>query len=367
MPAPPVRVVVRLPWNRPEQPPNDPPRIDWTPEKADILWKVIEKSRTSDNSGTDWKGLAAHLQVPLPYLLYRVHARFQEELRGLQDIPGVLSPSGQSSAKSLESPVTETHSVAMRAVTRAAGSGRLSASGRMSTPLGIRARLNSLGSNYSSNPRKPSSSSMVTVQGTPKHQPLSATSPSPPDSDSEDEADLKEEETEREAEEQDALDRKLQELQRMMTNEAIGLVSQKRKDGDRGRLSSSMSSSRQDNLSRSGSQSISSSNSPPGSIPDIPSPPPDSHSPMGRHIPPALSPRSAIGQSHRRYGSIHRPVSEQGSSQGSQASSFSDISDASLSASALDSALMSNIRGNGSRISAFTKSRFGRASNVPRN
>lgn len=48
----PIRVVVRLPWNRPEHP-VDPPRVHWTSEKADILWKVIERSRSTDNGGTD--------------------------------------------------------------------------------------------------------------------------------------------------------------------------------------------------------------------------------------------------------------------------------------------------------------------------
>ena len=73
MPAPSVRVVVRLPYNRPENPPPDPPRvrsylgrdsemlistqIEWTSEKADILWKVIERSRSIDGGGADCKRL----------------------------------------------------------------------------------------------------------------------------------------------------------------------------------------------------------------------------------------------------------------------------------------------------------------------
>ena len=68
--APSVRVVVRLPFQRPENPPNDPPpvgfklfivdaqtnsqlQIEWTQEKADMLWKVIERSRSSDSGGAD--------------------------------------------------------------------------------------------------------------------------------------------------------------------------------------------------------------------------------------------------------------------------------------------------------------------------
>ena len=38
------------------------------------------------------KGLAAHLEVPLPYLLYRTQVRYEEDLRGLQGL-GLRSPS----------------------------------------------------------------------------------------------------------------------------------------------------------------------------------------------------------------------------------------------------------------------------------
>ncbi|KAK0499604.1 hypothetical protein EDD18DRAFT_1441678 [Armillaria luteobubalina] len=358
--APPVRVVVRLPYNRPENPPSDPPRIEWTPEKADILWKVIERSRTTDNGGTDWKGLAAHLEVPLPYLLYRVHARFQEELRGLHNIPGVVSPAPSKAGE--EFPFIEPPSMAARAASRLASSSRLSgSSGRNSTPLGIRARLSSLGHN-SPRPKKASSSSTLTLQSTAKPQvPVRPPSLSSSEStDSEDEDVLKEEEADRQAEEQEALDRKLKDLQKMMTNDALGLVSVGKKNRTDHRPWSNGNGV---------AYSLSSASSPQGSIPDIPSPPSESqpHSPISRHMspsksssPPALSPRSAIGQ---RYGHLVRRTASDGSNGGSEASSFSDISDASLSASALESALLSNIRGTGSRFSNFAKSRFGGRNN----
>ncbi|KAJ7857622.1 hypothetical protein B0H14DRAFT_2750538 [Mycena olivaceomarginata] len=340
----PIRVVVRLPWN-----------LHWTSEKADILWKVIERSRSTDNGGTDWKGLAAHLEVPLPYLLYRVHARFQEELRGLQDIPGVSSPSTtqQPNKPFDEFPFTEKHTVALPCCQSFAGKRQYA-----------------------------TSSSTLTVQGPKKvNRPLSPTSSASSEgTDSEDEEAKKEEEADRNAEEQEALDRKLQELQQMVNNDALGLVSTASRPGkgkakeiiSRGRMgpaataaSPLQGSFRRDSYSS--PLSVSSASSAQGSIPDIPSPPPDSqpHSPISRHLspssrhlspnksssPPALSPRSALGQSHRRYGPlVERGVSEQDSNHGSEASSFSDISDASLSASALESALLSNIRGNGSRL-----------------
>ncbi|KAJ7070008.1 hypothetical protein C8F01DRAFT_1114951 [Mycena amicta] len=378
-PTPNMRVVVRLPWNRPDAPEQvlpDPPRIEWTADKADILWKVIERSRSKDGAAPDWKGLAAHLEVPLPYLLYRVHSRFQEDLRIFQ------SPSTAQFNKPFDdSPVPDKHPLISRAASRLNGSGRMSPSGtRISTPLGVRARLSSLGSN-SPGPKKATSSSTLTVQG-PKKAPrtLSPTSASSEGTDSDDDDTKLEEEEEKKAEEQETLDRKLQELQQMVTN--VGLVStpsrpgtsMKAKDAPRGRVGAASAvaspmngSFRQEN--RSSPMSVSSASSAHGSIPDIPSPPPDSqsHSPMSRHLspskstsPPALSPRSALGQSHRRYSAL---MSDHESSHGSEAStgSFSDISDladGSLSASALESALMSNIRKNGSRISTFGRSRL---------
>ncbi|KAF8914367.1 hypothetical protein CPB84DRAFT_1742141 [Gymnopilus junonius] len=340
--APQVRVIVKLPFNRPENPPNDPPTIEWTAEKADILWKVIERSRSVDSAGADWKGLAAHLEVPLPYLLYRVNARFQEEIRGLRDIQGALSPSN------VQPPPQKTYDFpagdkAPSIATRMVGSSRLSTS-RLLTPLGVRARLSSLGNN-APRPKKATSSSTLTLQGPKK--PYSVLRPATPptsESDSEDEEAIKEEEAERNAEEEEALTRKLADLQKMMTVDALGLVTgvrqrDKGKGRDRGRSTPisprSAGSSRMDTLSsRSASQSISSASSPQGSIPDIPSASSDSQSqsPLGRNLshksssPPALSPRSALGHVQRRYGPLVDRTGDLGSNHGSEASSFSDLS-----------------------------------------
>ncbi|KAE9404909.1 hypothetical protein BT96DRAFT_916574 [Gymnopus androsaceus JB14] len=413
-----VRVVVRLPYNRPanhEDQIADPPRVEWGPEKADILWKVIEKSRTSDSGGADWKGLAAHLEVPLPYLLYRVHARYQEDLRGLQDIPGVSSPISPNVpfGGPFGEPSTDqqTPNLPGRTLSRLIIGGshaRLSPSlGRGSTPLGIRARLNSIGHRDSSSssslrPRKgTASSSTLTLQTPvarkpihhlPIERPASPASSEEDEMDSDDDEMLKEEESERDAEEQEALDRKLADLQKMMTGEKLGLVSVGKKQGrqvakqsreyDRGRSDLSASAALNRSIhqhnhhynaslsSQSNSASVSSAGSPQGSLPEIPSPTadslphsPESRSPLRRHMsptksssPPALSPRSALGQSHRMFG----PGAHDRDGSEASTGSFSDISDASLSASALDSALLSaNIRGTGSRLSAYARSRFG--------
>jgi hypothetical protein len=182
-------------------------------------------------------------------------------------------------------------------------------------------------------------------------------------------------------EEQEALDKKLKHLTKLITGDALGFVRSPRPQGkgkeiDRGRTPPrAMQRSFRGGELSSRSQSVSSASSPQGSIPSIPSPPPESQSqsPISRHLspsksssPPTVSPRSVRGQSHMRYGPmVGRTVSEQGSNHGSSASSFSDISgrcsrllsllsnlnycfaDASLSASALESALLSNIRGGG--------------------
>lgn len=458
-----IRVVVRLPYNRPEEPVPDPPRVEWNPEKEQILWEVIAKSRAVEGAGTDWKGLAAHLKVPLPYLLFRAQTRYEEDLRGLQGIRGSLSPNVTSPYTQFANTTTlpgkqpagvanggeyfpriltaERPGVPRRDSLRTEGLGNgdlrssiVSPGGR---PMGVRARLSSLGSvqaqarsrrlSSMSSPtaKKVLSSSTLTLQGPKKpREPLRRLSPasshaSPedsttPDADSEDEDELNDEE--RRAEEQETLQLKLQTLQKMMTIEALGLVSsptrasashysdkgkgrEQHRNRNRPLSSSSASSSRhaqlQLNMTRrySASQtpshhSLSSvdANSPQGSIPSIPSPPPEPTGrpstrqvPLSRHLsqpskstsPPAVSPKSAWGhtaaaQTNQGAHAVGRTkvgggrVSERGSEMGSEASSFSDLSDASLSASALESALMSNIRGGGSRISSFARSQLSR-------
>ncbi|KAH9482278.1 hypothetical protein JR316_0004376 [Psilocybe cubensis] len=409
---PSVRVVVKLPYNRPDNPPHDPPTIEWTAEKADILWKVIERSRSVDSAGADWKGLAAHLEVPLPYLLYRVNARFQEEIRGLRDIQGALSPSSAqpTTTGGLTSATSPHHDFPAASGAGGKGDRPVGIAGRLGmlgsgggsrhlsgSRIGVRARLNSLGqgvggsnngnaNNNSRQAKKPTSSSTLTLQAgkRPSYGLVSVrpVTPLSSESESEDEEAIKEEEAERNAEEEDALTKKLAALQKMMTIDTLGLVSGARARGDKGKgkdnrgrsapLSPrSAGSSRVDTLS-SRSQSISSASSPQGSIPDMPmsgSPSSESqpHSPPARNrnqnfsphkapsSPPAVSSKSAQGhhvnhQSQRRFGPLVDRTSDIGSSHGSEASSFSDLSDASISASALESALLSNLGSNGSRL-----------------
>ncbi|KAI0068693.1 hypothetical protein BV25DRAFT_25525 [Artomyces pyxidatus] len=378
----PVRVIVRLPYNRPEQAPPDPVPVEWNVEKENYLWEVIARSRAADNGTPDWKALASRLGVPLPYLLYRAQTRYEQDLRGLQDIRGALDPSGAGRPQLPDDPLSPTDrdrpGLLRKDSGRLSSLARLSSSARLTTPLGVRARLNSL-SNASARMSRPSSSSVLTLRGAHRkdHAPFKPTSPLSSESESDDDA-AREEEADRRAEEQEALDSKLRALERLMTGDTLGLVSsvrEERRDSGKGKSPLVRGRNRSRSpprgglqrsdvnvLSRSHSQSISSASSPQGSIPSMPSPPPEARS---QHLSPddkagsttAVSQGHARGQHHKRYPvSVRQKASEMGSHTGSSASSFSDLSEASLSGSALESALLSNIRGNGSRLSNFARS-----------
>jgi hypothetical protein len=297
--------------------------------------------------------------VPLPYLLYRAQARYEDDLRGLQGFHAGHQQS-QTPSKSTEvTPVLPERPLSIKIPhvrINSLNSARRLSTSRLTTPLGVRARLNSLTHHTPSQSavKKPISSSTSTLQGAQiNSRPVRPPSPfsSDDESDSEDEQEAKE----RAAEEQDVLSRKLASLQRMMTSEALGLVNSsvspnkgKARDVIRGRAPVPMSRPgregddfgfkrndeglRREERNRDHSASVSSASSPQNSIPSIPSPPPESQSPMARHLstnksssPPTVSTRNARGQSHMRYAPL-AGLSEQESSHGSSASSFSDIS-----------------------------------------
>lgn len=323
------------------------------------------------------KGLANHLQVPLPYLLYRAQVRYEEDLRGLQGIRETLSPTSPSagpsggpsitpigrpiSASGEYFPVTpEKHTFPRRDPFRFAN-GPLSASisGR---PLTIRTRLNSLGQRSMSSPLKVSSSSVITLQGpkrphtqlrplTPTSSRASPSSHASSADESEDDEDAHREAEEEQRARQEELDSKLRELQRKMTKEKLGLVASRPKPTPlrlqdpkgKGRetrsaplSASSTSSSLHQRLEMSqhvppsytpSHHSLSSASSPQGSIPSIPSPEPRSPplAPMRRFSPvgKSTSPPAVVLQHASRTRAVR---SERGSEIGSEASSVSDFS-----------------------------------------
>ncbi len=345
------------------------------------------------------KGLASHLQVPLPYLLYRAQARYEEDLRGLQGIQAssnltVLSPTspagpsqGPPNSAATQAQAFPSHSgeyFPRTATSDKPGTGRRDslkfADGVSSTarPLAIRTRLNSLTARSLSSPLRATTSSVATLQGTKRHHshfPHHTFTPASSrvtrlsddaDSSEDDEELRKEQEEEKRLEEAAALERKLKDLTLRLTKDQLGLVSSppkdkgKRRDSDRGRIrplsmsSTSASLHQQLHMSRRYSLSqtpshhslSSTTGSPQGSIPSIPSPPPESRSqpqspsPM-RHIspvgnsasPPAVTYNMAWGTRQQTVGRTRaggRVRSDIGSEMGSTASSFSDFSGTSI-------------------------------------
>jgi hypothetical protein len=330
--APPnVRVIVRVPGNRPDDARLDPPRVEWNQDKEKVLWEVIARSRATDNGGTDWPALAAHLQVPLPYLLYRAQTRYEEDLRGLQGIkvadPTAASPSPDH--------LTARPTPVSRLSTQITST-------RLTTPLGLRARLNSL------TPATPkvSSSSIMTLQDAPPTRILrrpsvrSRSSSAGSDSDADSELDASEQ-AERQLEEQEALDKKLRNLQTMITGEKLGLVRspRPRQRAERPSRDPHRALSNYTSLDSS-SPGTSSVGSPQNSIPSIPSPPSEQRQvrrPTGRHTvaakpssPPSLPSRLAHPQGFGGPIGIAPRNSEKDSNNGSSTSSFSDLSGQSL-------------------------------------
>ncbi|KZW04177.1 hypothetical protein EXIGLDRAFT_716175 [Exidia glandulosa HHB12029] len=361
LPSAPIHLIVRLPYNRPEEPDQqlpEPPHIIWNADKESVLWELIARSRMSENAATDWQGLSAHLGVPLPYLLYRAQARYEQDLKGLQHVGGALSGTPQVVPRALPGdedrprPRISTGAVGVKPAVSTSPT-RLRHSGGSSSTFTLKQRRSHA-----------------------RMTPLPPKPPSPVESESDDdESDQAEaEEEEQRREEQEMITRKLKDLERMMSADMLGFARSPRRTNVQRSTSLPVSPERPaahpaSPTQQAGNTSSSTSSSVRGSIPSIPSPPstsqtgsvhtrskPHSPSPSTRHfrglsIPTARSP------------AVERAMAIQRSSNhGSSASSFSDVdmSDASLSASALEDALMSNMKGGGaSRLSSvFSRSHF---------
>lgn len=214
---------------------------------------------------------------------------------------------------------------------------KLSTSIRLTTPVGVRARLNSLSSNSPSRANRPTSSSVLTLRGH-RRDPSVFQPASPLSSESEsDEEYERREEAERRLEEQEALDKKLKNLQTLLTGDNVGLVSsvsehRKAKESQtQGRFAPSPSSqmARKDASVSSRSQSISSASSPRGSIPSIPSPTTESSQSLtSKHTSPTKSagPATTAMPGQTRAQPLLRYGPSMNAAAGSSASSFSDLS-----------------------------------------
>lgn len=382
--------------------------MSWNSEKESYLWEVVAKSRGSEggapdcecrialplsllfNFYTEWSGkvLAARLDVPLPYLLYRAQVRYEHDLRGLQVIKGSLSPQAAHDGPPNEEASPDDAGNLPSFPRRISGGGRrdslskLSTSIRLTTPLGVRARLNSLSSNSPSRANRPSSSSVLTLRGHRRDQ-TTFRPASPLSSESETDGEYeRREEAERRLEEQETLDKKLKTLQTLLTGDNVGLVSSISENGkakeqqihDHFAPSPPPQRGRTDTSASSRSQSISSASSPRGSIPSMPSPPPESpQSLTSKHSSPAnpAGPSTTIPPGHTKAQPVLRYGRSVKATTNSSTSSFSDLSgsyrflctrsrvgnvshlvtplEASLN-SELESAFSSNIRAGGSRL-----------------
>jgi hypothetical protein len=377
--------------------------VSWNSEKESYLWEVVAKSRGFESGAPDCechvalplapvvhtkrpgKELAARLDVPLPYLLYRAQVRYEHDLRGLQVIKGSLSPQAAHDGPPNKEDSPDDTGDLPSFPRRISSGGRrdslskLSTSIRLATPLGVRARLNSLSSNSPSRAR-PSSSSVLTLRNHRRDQ-TTFRPASPLSSESETDGEYeRREEAERRLEEQETLDKKLKTLQTLLTGDNVGLVSSISEHGkakeqqthDRFAPSPSPQRGRMDTSASSRSQSISSASSPRGSIPSMPSPPPESpQSLISKHSSPAnpVGTSSTIPSGQTKAQPVLRYGPSVKATTNSSTSSFSDLSgtysflcsrvpnvshlvtqlEASLN-SELESAFSSNIRAGGSRL-----------------
>ncbi|KAF8603490.1 hypothetical protein BDV93DRAFT_606769 [Ceratobasidium sp. AG-I] len=392
MPPPPeIHFIVRLPYNRPPDAPAPPPQVVWSAEKERILWNELSRSWTNLNA-INWAGLSTQLDVPVPYLLHRAQAKYEEDLRGLQGIrqgplsaapllsPTITSPSDErSSGYSAQrmiagranfpqsNPLSPSSSTPTSAPLR-----RLSSSG----PAGSRL---SRGSNGSVHTIIQPTTSAPTTTRMPKLNPVltplrtaTGSRPSTPSSgrstpsgtDSEGEREAK---AEAQREEADQLALKLKDLQKMMGSNTFGFARARPRPLESSTAPSMVASqTRSQSATLSFTQarrslktptgaamtadtseaSTSTSGSAQDSIPDLPSPASDSRA----RLPVRVTRRATSASTHRspsvvsevpERGPLGRTrAQEAGSGQVSSASSFSDLSD--MSASALEDALMSN-------------------------
>ena len=285
-------------------------------------------------------GLSSQLQIPLSYLLYQARLRFKKDLRGLTVAQPPADPAREFAS---EHRIMEgAYSGRSEYSTKRGGPSRMA-----SSHMSMRARLHLLSQSLPKQPSRAPESSTLTFQqrrlsaNQDERSVISGDSESDSDQDS-----ARANEGERLREEADALDRKLKELQGTINNGVLALVRQEKIDTkgklrDRGRngtISGGTPPFTRVSAKSASIRSRSSTTSPQGSIPSIPSPPIDSlsQSPVSRHLspvkksssPPVLSTGNARGHSHMQYRSSvgHSMASAQSSAQNSSASSFSDLS-----------------------------------------
>jgi len=296
--------------------------------------------------------LSAHLQVPLPYLMYRAQVRYEEDLRGLQGTLGasVSLPPPPPRRSSLDKRPTERvkDAVSPRSTPLVLRGIPLPPMSRQSTPLAIpRNKLTSpirspygLGSQLLLRNTPGGSSSTATLQQRPPSaRPISTSpmtvrrAPSPPSPHSSASSSEDEEEKERE-ETREQVGKQLKALENMMSSQLLGFARPKG-DSTKARERLTLSIMKETQRVEPSPESAPAT----GLIPSIPSPPPEWRSDLvvpgtrqGLTIRASTSTASPSPHSpphqivRNKMLGKHPPSNGRTSNQGSSASSFSDLS-----------------------------------------
>jgi hypothetical protein len=294
------------------------------------------------------QGLSERLEVPLPFLMYRAQIRYEEDLRGLQAAMAqpIVQPSAQplavpSPGRQEDKPSTITPLSASYAGIRTSAA----STPRQATPIGVKNRftshLRSPPALYTSHKSANGSTSASTVTLThrpaaamPTHLPTHLRPMSPPESTSSSED---EDDGERQGDQDDpeAIRRRLKDLERMMTSNVLGFARPKPTLKTPGPSSSVIRASPHNDTTSGGETTSTQS-----SIPSIPSPPESrlqSPRPVPQHTPQgstqtgrgpqqSRSPPQSPLQQVVRNKMVGKSPLPKGSSHGSSASSFSDLS-----------------------------------------
>ncbi|KZT62865.1 hypothetical protein CALCODRAFT_513765 [Calocera cornea HHB12733] len=356
----PVQLIVRLPYNRPQDGSvSNPPIIHWTPDKEQLFWEVITKSRDTEGSSIEWSALADHLEVPLPYLLYRAGKRFEEGLQNLKAVTGSPDPQTAEGSKKERRP-----SNAM--LRRLSGQNSTAGAGRAS-PLHLSPKAGTIrlaGSGYQSglHARAPSSSSIATMTHRGPHptsgRPFSVIQ-SGSSSSSDEEGAAEDEENEQLMEKEEAA-RRIRELERLVNQNTLQFAQPVRShvspsprrtrtvpQKPRSEASSSVHTDRYE-----ASASVS-----PSSPASLGAPP--QVTPRREETQSSPSPPLSAFQRGRQPLRVSTSDRTAGSTAPSTSSSFSDISD--VSTSALEEAAAgSTFRPAPSRLTVFARNHLGR-------
>lgn len=283
------------------------------------------------------QGLSEKLNVPLPFLMYRAQVRYEEDLRGLQ--AAMAQPIVQSTAQPLAIPSPrrqeDKNSNIKPPIASFAGIRTSTVSTpRQATPIGVKNRFTS---NLRSQPALHSShrstnGTISTSTVTLTHRPAAAHSPthlrlmSPPESRPSSETE-DEEAQEDEQGDPEAIRKRLKDLERMMTSNVLGFARPKPTLKAPGPSSSVIRASSRNDVTSGGETTSAQS-----SIPSIPSPPESQLQPPQptRQVDTQTIERPQQSQSPSRQvvrnKTVGKPPLPKGSSHGSSASSFSDIS-----------------------------------------